>query len=169
MPADYRDELRGIHDLIFETQSAPEKFRSFHWMIATNDQWRFADSSAMLGGPFDMSERIAKTTASSFVLDKIQKMLAMSHIYVADIPLPFENTDINEVIQFFGDVEPDGVLMVVASGRKFTDQSGWSLKLVFVGLENAERFLKENEALLATAKLPRGETLYSNASRRLEV
>lgn len=162
MPADFKDEVQAVHDFISETQTSPDSFRSFHWMISTGDGQRVADSSAISGGPVDMSHGLSRSAPFALVFGAMAKMLSLPHIFAVDMPLSYSMVRPRDVLAEFNREIPDDLLAVVASGRRLREPIGWSLNMVFVGLDNANAFVSLNRALLATQKPLRGERLHSH-------
>lgn len=162
MPPDFRDEARAVHDFISQTQTSPDSFRSFHWMISTGDRRRVADSSAISGGPVDMSHGRSRSAPFALVFGAMTRMLSLPHIYAVDMPLSYSVVRPRDILAEFNREIPDSLLAVVASGRRVNEPIGWSLNMVFVGLDNPNPFVSLNRALLATQKPLRGERLHSH-------
>ena len=165
LPLDYRDELQAIYDFISETQRAPENFHSFHWMISTDERQRFAASSAISGGAVDMSPIANPQPTLSAIRGHMGGMLLFPHVYAVDMRLDADIISPRDVLAQFQESVPDKLLAVVASGRRLSEASGWSLNMVFVGLDNPERFARANWTRLATTKPLVGTQLYSKRER----
>lgn len=165
LPLDYRDELQAIYDFISETQRAPENFHSFHWMISTDDRQRFAASSAISGGAVDMSPVANLQPTLAAIRGQMGGMLLFPHVYAVDMRFDVDIISPKDVLSQFQESIPDKLLAIVASGRRLSEASGWSLNMVFVGLDDPEPFVRANWTRLATTKPLAGKQLYSKRDR----
>lgn len=161
IPPDFRDEVQAVHDFISETQISPDSFRSFHWMISTGEGERIADSSAISGGPVDMSHGQSRRAPFTLVFGAMTRLLSRQYIYAVDMPLSYSIVRPRDIIAEFNRGTPDDLLAVVASWQRLNELIGWSLSMVFVGLDDHNAFVGLNRDLLARQKPLRGDSLHS--------
>lgn len=84
-----------------------------------------------------------------------------ARIYAVDMPLQFDMVCPRDVLAAFRKSGPDQLLAIVASARGISEPIGWSLSMVFVGVEHSEGFIETNGEFLAADKPLCGTKLYS--------
>lgn len=165
LPIDYRDEFQSASDFILETMQVSERFRSFHWVLATDDKQRFAHSSAIVDGPVDMSPLANAKGPAATVRHHLRAMLAFKSLYAVDIRLYGDGTTPKDVLASFSDKLPNKLIVMTASGQRLAEGSPWTFSLAFFGLDEPEAFLKAHVGKLAATKPLIGGVFFSKRDK----